>query len=343
LDLLTEAAQHHKAKKFLLVSQQDQLRTLCGVLASAVDRVDSVVGGSSDAQLLVAKADIESTLTALEKQMPALAPQSDSKLQFMNDPEQAACVSRLGKVRGESAYPGTTVAQGAGLERVRAGEEASFTITAYDRAGEALGKGGDAIMAEARTDGNERIDVKVMDEEDGTYTAYYRVTTKVPRVEVAVLLDNAHIPGSPFSVRVVHRVEGVFAGMWGSNGNGQGQLAYPAGVAVSDGEVFVSEYGNHRIQVFDKQGQFVRMWGSNGKGQGQLSHPAGVAVCDGEVFVSEYGNNRIQVFNKQGQFVRMWGSNGKGQGQFSYPADVAVSDGEVFVCDSSNHRIQRFR
>ena len=43
---------------------------------------------------------------------------------------------------------------------------------------------------------------------------------------------------------------------WGEKGGGPGQFSDPTGNAVADGEVFVSDSRNGRIQVFDLDGRF---------------------------------------------------------------------------------------
>ena len=46
---------------------------------------------------------------------------------------------------------------------------------------------------------------------------------------------------------------------------GDGQFNAPAGVAVaSDGSVYVTDSGNHRIQKFTSEGVFVSKWGTEG-------------------------------------------------------------------------------
>ena len=73
------------------------------------------------------------------------------------------------------------------------------------------------------------------------------------------------------------------------------------------GNVYVSEYGNDRFQVFDPQGRFLRKWGIRGSGDGEFSQPQGLGIdSEGNVYVSEYGNDRIQVFDPQGRFLRKW-------------------------------------
>jgi len=45
--------------------------------------------------------------------------------------------------------------------------------------------------------------------------------------------------------------QGRFLRKWGSEGNGDGEFSQPQGLAIdSEGDVYVSDQGNHRILVF---------------------------------------------------------------------------------------------
>lgn len=142
----------------------------------------------------------------------------------------------------------------------------------------------------------------------------------------------------------------VFSRAWGSFGTGDGQFAFhngpvAAGVAVDSlGNVYVADWGNHRIQKFDPDGGFLQKWGSGGSGDGQLSAPIGIAIGrEGDVFVAESGNHRVQRFSAAGAYETKWGSNGTGNGQFQNPNGVTVTPGgSVYVADTFNHRIQQF-
>ena len=61
---------------------------------------------------------------------------------------------------------------------------------------------------------------------------------------------------------------------WGQNGTSNGQFNIPFGLAVApNGDVYVADYGNNRIQVFDADGVFKLKWGSPGTLDGQMSTP----------------------------------------------------------------------
>ena len=79
----------------------------------------------------------------------------------------------------------------------------------------------------------------------------------------------------------------------------------PDGVATdADGNVYVADCDNHRIQKFDSDGTFVAKWGSAGTGDGQFERPSGVAIdAAGNVYVADTDNNRIQKFDSDGHFI----------------------------------------
>ena len=72
----------------------------------------------------------------------------------------------------------------------------------------------------------------------------------------------------------------------------------PRGVAVnSEGDVYVADTGNNRIQKFTTFGKLLREWGSEEKEQGQFNKPRGEAVdSQGDVYVADTENSRIQKF-----------------------------------------------
>jgi DNA-binding beta-propeller fold protein YncE len=132
---------------------------------------------------------------------------------------------------------------------------------------------------------------------------------------------------------------------WGSFGTGDGQFNGPAGMAVDAvGNVYVADYGNHRVQKFSPAGTYLAQWGTHGSGDGQFNGPEGLAVdAVGNVYVADFGNHRVEKFTPAGAYLTQWGTFGVGAGQFQYPLGVAVdASGNVYVADHMNFRIQKF-
>jgi len=136
-----------------------------------------------------------------------------------------------------------------------------------------------------------------------------------------------------------------FLTQWGTEGSGDGEFMSPLGVATdAEGNVYVADNGNRRIQKFTSAGVFLTKWGSQGSGNGQFGGGMfGVATdAAGNVYVTDGGNSRIQKFTGAGAYITQWGSQGDGNGQFAgiffLAADAA---GNVYVSEQNN-RIQKF-
>jgi sugar lactone lactonase YvrE len=121
----------------------------------------------------------------------------------------------------------------------------------------------------------------------------------------------------------------------------------PDGVAVDQqGNLYVMDSGNNRLQKFASNGQSVSMWGTKGTGDGQFdcSTVCMVAVDgQGNVFVTDRGNSRVEKFDSSGKFLAKWGSPGSGDGEFNSPFGIGVdARGNVYVGDVGNSRIEKF-
>ncbi len=74
-----------------------------------------------------------------------------------------------------------------------------------------------------------------------------------------------------------------------------------------DGRLLVTDTGNKRVQVFDRDGNFITQFGGPGSGEGQFDEPVGIAVdANGNIYVADTWNRRIQVFDPNYRFLRAW-------------------------------------
>ncbi|MGC1852879.1 MAG: amidase domain-containing protein [Solirubrobacterales bacterium] len=134
---------------------------------------------------------------------------------------------------------------------------------------------------------------------------------------------------------------------FGNAGTGNGQFNHPADVAVdSNGNQWVVDGGNNRVQKFNQAGEFVTKFGSTGSANGQLSHPTSLAFdAKGNIWVTDAGNSRVQQFNEKGESLAKFGSKGTGNGQFAGagPEGIAIDPkGNIWVADTYGGRVQKF-
>ncbi|MBN1964580.1 MAG: NHL repeat-containing protein, partial [Anaerolineae bacterium] len=158
-----------------------------------------------------------------------------------------------------------------------------------------------------------------------------------------------------------HRIQvfdeqGNLVNAWGTMEVGEhgeatgGNFNQPWGLDIGpDGNIYVADTWNHRIQVFTPDGEFIRAWGQLGQlqeGEAPVDFwgPREVLVDDeGLVYVADTGNKRIRVYTAEGELVREIGIGGAGAGQLNEPVGLAMSpDGRLFVADTWNRRIQVF-
>lgn len=123
-------------------------------------------------------------------------------------------------------------------------------------------------------------------------------------------------------------------------GTGLGQFYLPSGIAVdSDGNVFVGDTNNNRVQKWDKNSGQWSQWGITGTvgvRLGEFHNPNGVAVdAAGNVYVADTQNQRIQKLNIATNKWSQWGDlrvySGVDLGEFNGPNGIAVHAGGIFM------------
>jgi DNA-binding beta-propeller fold protein YncE len=115
-----------------------------------------------------------------------------------------------------------------------------------------------------------------------------------------------------------------------------GGFYYPNGIVVAkNGDIFVSDSNNRRVQVFSSEGEYKYMIPTSGT-------PRGMAIdADQRLYVVDAFSHTVDIYELNGQRIAGFGGNGVGLGQFQYPSDVSLdSDGRIYVSDRENHQVQ---
>jgi DNA-binding beta-propeller fold protein YncE len=126
-----------------------------------------------------------------------------------------------------------------------------------------------------------------------------------------------------------------------------GDFGGATNVAVdSDGNIYVTDTMNSRVEIFDAEGNFISTFGKAGDGPGYFFRPKGIAVdSDGHIWVADQYQDRLQVFNREGQLLTYIGdTHANGPGQFKALVGVAIDkQNRVFTTEQYPGRMQMFR
>ncbi len=82
-------------------------------------------------------------------------------------------------------------------------------------------------------------------------------------------------------------------------------LNEPQDIKVSkDGTIFIMDWGDTCIKVYDSEGIYLRTVGREGVGPGEFSTPVYMAISsDGKIFLMDGRNQRIVVFSTAGDYL----------------------------------------
>ncbi len=125
-----------------------------------------------------------------------------------------------------------------------------------------------------------------------------------------------------------------------------GEFSVPTNVAVdSDGNLYVTDTYNNRVEIFDADGNFIRQFGKAGDRPGTFMRPKGIAIdVDGHVWVADAVQDRVQCFTPEGDLLIWMGGHGTLPGQFRTLAGLYIDkNNRIFTSEQYPGRVQMFR
>lgn len=141
----------------------------------------------------------------------------------------------------------------------------------------------------------------------------------------------------------VYAADGTFVRTWGKD-----MFVNPHQLRIHEGNIWVTDFGQHIVQKFTPEGELLQTLGVRGESGQDETHffrPTDMAITEsGDIFVTDgYGNRRVVHLDKDGKFINAWGEYGSKPGQFVLPhAIVLDSKGKLYVADRNSGRIQIF-
>ena len=139
----------------------------------------------------------------------------------------------------------------------------------------------------------------------------------------------------------------TFVSRFGGKGTGKGHFNCPQGLLFTQSkQLFVCDYRNHRIQVFDKEGKFLHAFGRHGSKPGEFNEPHSIAINNNQdkVFITDHSNSRIQIFSPHGKFLTIINNGPSLNHQLQYPRGIIYTpDGHLLVSCTYTHCILEFK
>ncbi|MCQ2585575.1 MAG: NHL repeat-containing protein [Treponema sp.] len=124
--------------------------------------------------------------------------------------------------------------------------------------------------------------------------------------------------------------KGNFIKYIGKKGRGLGQMIGPQYLAQDNmGNIYVSDYGNRRIDVFDQDGNPLFFFGGRQGDFKGLKGPTGIYVLDESVYVADDHKGCIYEFDRSGNYIRELCE----EKTFTKPEAIRFWNNRLLVCD----------
>lgn len=162
------------------------------------------------------------------------------------------------------------------------------------------------------------------------------------------VVDTGGVSNDKHRVQVFDALTGEFIKTIGKRGNEPGDFNLPLlASADQQGNLYVMDSGNFRVQRFDANGEFQHTFGKVGRNMGDFARPKGIDVDrEGNIYVVDTSFGNFQIFDKEGQLLMFIGERTEKNEPAKYilPADIEVDeDGRIYVVEQYFRRIDVFR
>ena len=321
------------------------------VINSSLEKADKLLTRNTNAEIVQLKNSLDTIFEGVDQTEPTdRDPEGlPARLVFVGNQKMLDTVStkEIGTLQiPQQTKTSQSVAEGKGLEEGIINREARFVLTTRNAEGRQCYNERDHVTVEIWDEqGREcATEVRINDNKNGLYQISYSPRDE-GRYKVTVKVNGEHVRGSPFTVQVKpFQFRPVLS--FGKKSSSVGMFNNPWGVAVNArDEIAVTDYDNHRVQIFNSDGNYLRSFGREGTMLGEFKYPKGIAFHNnGNIFVADSNNHRIQIFSGVGEYVGSFGGKGRLlEIKLFNPCGLSVdSDGNILVADTGNKLIKIF-
>ncbi len=162
---------------------------------------------------------------------------------------------------------------------------------------------------------------------DDHFVRAFGVEGQFRPVDVAIAGDRLYVADIlHHQIHVLEKGSGRPLFKFGKAGSGDGELFHPTNISLGpDGDIYVVETSNFRVQRFTAEGKTVRTYGSVGSTLGSFARPKGIAVDKtGRLLVGDAAFQNVQIFDNSGKLLMFFGqTDGRADG-LALPAGVSI-------------------
>ena len=173
----------------------------------------------------------------------------------------------------------------------------------------------------------DRGEILVFDQMDRFFRAH-KADSEFKPTDVVVFGDRIYASDvGTESIRIFDRTTGEVVDSIGKTGAADGRFRFPTHLTIDDqGNLFVTDFLNFRVQKFDVDGKVVRTIGEPGDFPGAMPRPKGIAVDrDGHLYAVDSAFEIVQLFDiESGKTLMPFGKFGSINGGTWLPAGIHI-------------------
>lgn len=106
----------------------------------------------------------------------------------------------------------------------------------------------------------------------------------------------------------------------------EGFIRQCTNLSISNGNLYVSDFGDFNVKRFSVGGKFSGIVGGYGNAPGRFTRPKGIALDrEDNLYVVDAAFENVQIFNSEGSFLMHFGGSYEGAGAMWLPAAIEIS------------------
>ena len=162
------------------------------------------------------------------------------------------------------------------------------------------------------------------------------------------VVDIGGVSSENHRVRIFDAASGKHLQDIGKRGTGPGEFNLPRDVAIGkEGQLYIVDGGNFRVQVFDRNGKYLQSFGAVGRQLGNFARPKEIATDrEGNLYVVDTAFGNFQIFSPDGELLMFIGGRSEidGPAKYMLPSGIYVDeDGRVYMVDQWFRKVEVFR